>query len=193
MKKRILLVDDHAAVREGLRALLERETDFEIVGEAAFAREVVGLIERTQPDVVVLDVRLPDGNGIEVCESIKRLHPEVECVLLTAYLDVGSVVAAFLAGASGFVFKQIRGGDLVSCIRTVASGTSYFDVALMRRSFDSLGSGDQYGFDSTEAAIATGVLEGKSNRAIADELSLPERTVARRRIESFEKVRAAIS
>jgi two-component system, NarL family, response regulator DevR len=191
MTTRILLVDDHAAVRHGLRNLIEQETDFKVVGEAADARDVLPLVERAQPDVAVLDVRLPDGDGVDVCRAINGLKPGVKCVLLTAYLDVESVIAAFLAGASGFVLKQIRGGDVVSCIRSAASGASHFDVSLVRRSFDSVDSGEQYGFDSTEAAIVMGVIKGKTNRAIADELSLPERTVARRRCESLEKVRAA--
>lgn len=191
MKTRILLVDDHAAVRQGLRGLLEREPDLEVVGEAASAHEVLALVELALPDVVVLDVRMPDGDGVELCRAIKDQRPDVACVLLTAYLDVASVIAAFLAGATGFVLKQIRSDDLVSCVRTVASGANCFDVALMRRSFESLESGDQYGFDSTEAAIALGVLEGKTNSVIADELSLPEQTIERRRLESFEKVSAA--
>src|SRR6187455_2457515 len=117
MTIRIFLLDDHEIVRRGLRELLEGEEDLEVVGEAGTAEEALGRIPATRPDVAVLDVRLPDGNGIEVCREIRSRHPEISCLMLTSYADDEALFSAIMAGASGFVLKQVRGAELVEGVK----------------------------------------------------------------------------
>jgi DNA-binding NarL/FixJ family response regulator len=186
---RIIVVDDNAAVRQSIGELLANEVDFECVGEAATVGDAELLVEHARPDVVVLDVRLPDGDGVDLCRTIRSHYPGTACVMLTAYTDGDALVAALLAGAAGYFLKQIRGGDLVSCIRTVSAGSQFLDSALMGHSVASLGTGSQYDLDATELSIVRGVLEGLSNAEIAAELSLPEATVGTRRSLCFDKVR----
>ncbi len=122
MAIRVFLLDDHEVVRRGVRELLEAEDDMEVVGEADTAEIAYGRIPATNPDVAVLDVRLPDGDGIEVCREVRSNHPEIACLMLTSFSDDEALFAAIMAGAAGFVLKQVRGNDLVDAIRRVAAG-----------------------------------------------------------------------
>src|SRR5437764_14101780 len=114
---RIFLLDDHEVVRRGLRGLLEAEGDLEVTGEASTAEEALMRIPATRPDVAVLDVRLPDGSGVEVCRDIRDRHPEIQCLMLTSFADDEALFSAIMAGASGYVLKQIRSNDLVDALR----------------------------------------------------------------------------
>src|SRR5438270_765703 len=124
---RLFLRDDHGIVRRGLRELLEAEDDLEVVGEAATAADALARIPATRPDVAVLDVRLPDGSGVEVCRDIRSAHPEVQCLMLTSYADDEALFDAIMAGASGYVLKEVRAGALIDGIRQVAAGHSLLD------------------------------------------------------------------
>jgi two-component system, NarL family, response regulator DevR len=130
---RVFLVDDHELVRRGINALLSAEIDIEVVGEASTAAQAIGRIRATTPDVAVLDVRLPDGSGIDVCRDIRSTLPGTRCLMLTGYDDDEAVYAAVLAGASGYVIKDIRGSGLVESVRAVAAGRSLLDPELNRR------------------------------------------------------------
>lgn len=182
MTIRVFLLDDHEIVRTGLRALLEGEEDFAVVGEASTAQEALDRIPPTHPDVALLDVRLPDGSGIEVCREIRSSSPDVACVMLTSYADDEALVAAVLAGASGYVLKQVGATNLVDDIRRVAGGQSLLDPALTERIMARLG--DESGDDPLlarltpqERRILDLVAEGQTNRQIADTLFLAEKTV----------------
>jgi two-component system response regulator DevR len=133
---RVFVLDDHDVVRRGLKELLEDSGDIEVVGEAGTAVEARSGIPLAEPDVAVLDVRLSDGNGVEVCREIRSRHPEIKCVMLSAFDDEVTVIASILAGASGYVLKQIKGGDIVNAVRVVASGESLFEPALRVRVLD---------------------------------------------------------
>jgi two-component system, NarL family, response regulator DevR len=187
---RVALVDDHEPIRTGLRALLEREADLEVVGEASFARQVAQMAERVRPDVVVSDVRLPDGNGTELCRSIRADHPDMAWVMLSAFNDAEATLAALLAGASGFVLKQIRGGDLVSNIRSAAAGAKCTDAAVRSRALGAIADGAHFGLDETERSVAIGTVEGKSDEEIARSLGIPLLAVGKLRATSFDKVRS---
>lgn len=187
---RVALVDDNASVRIGLRSLLELESDLQVVGEASHAREVLRMVEQSRPDVVVLDVRLPDGDGVELCRAIRTEHPETACVMLTAFMDADATLAALLGGASGFVLKQIRGGDLVSCIRVAAGGRRCADPATQRRALDAIENGGGFGFDETERSVAVSTVEGRSDEEISSALGIPLDSVGSLRASSFDKVRS---
>jgi two-component system response regulator DevR len=133
---RVFVLDDHDVVRRGLKELLEDSGDIEVVGEAGTAVEALSGIPLAEPDVAVLDVRLSDGNGVEVCREIRSRHPEIRCVMFSAFDDEVTIVESIRAGASGFVLKQIRGGDIVNAVRVVASGESLFEPALRVRVLD---------------------------------------------------------
>ena len=133
---RVFVLDDHDVVRRGLKELLEDSGDIEVVGEAGTAVEARSGIPLAEPDVAVLDVRLSDGNGVEVCREIRSRHPEIKCVMLSAFDDEVTIIASILAGASGYVLKQIKGGDIVNAVRMVASGESLFEPALRVRVLD---------------------------------------------------------
>src|SRR5512146_1646566 len=119
---RVFLLDDHEVVRRGVRDLLEAEDDIEVVGEAGTAEEAVGRIPATSPDVAVLDVRLPDGSGVEVCRDVRSVRPELQCIMLTSFADDEALFEAIMAGASGYVLKQVKGAELVDAVRHVAAG-----------------------------------------------------------------------
>jgi two-component system response regulator DevR len=138
---RVFLLDDHELVRRGLYDLLSLEDDLEIVGEAATAAEALARIPAVRPDVAVLDVRLPDGNGVEVCREIRSAMPTVNCLMLTSYADDEAMVDALLAGAAGYVLKDIRGADLVGAVRRVAGGESLLDPVRSAASSTSSGKG----------------------------------------------------
>jgi two-component system, NarL family, response regulator DevR len=182
---RVFLLDDHEIVRRGLRELLEAEDDITVVGEAGTADEARRRIPATRPDVAVLDVRLPDGDGVEVCRDVRSDHPEVACLMLTSFADDDALLAAVMAGASGYVLKQVKGHDLVDDIRTVAAGGSLLDPAVTARVMERVRDGaDQPDDDEDIAAltpqerrILTLIGEGLTNRQIGEEMHLAEKTV----------------
>ena len=133
---RVFVLDDHDVVRRGLKELLEDNGDIEVVGEASTAGEARSGIPLAEPDVAVLDVRLSDGSGVQVCREIRSRHPEIKCVMFSAFDDEVAIVESILAGASGYVLKQIKGGDIVNAVRMVAGGESLFEPALRVRVLD---------------------------------------------------------
>src|SRR3954453_16809454 len=133
---RVFLLDDHDVVREGLRFLLEQQEDIVVVGESATATEATARIPARRPDVAVLDARLPDGSGIEVCRSVRAVDPSINALILTSYDDDEALFAAIMAGAAGYVLKEIKGNDLVSAVRQVAAGNSLIDPSLMVKVLD---------------------------------------------------------
>ena len=181
-KIRIFLLDDHEIVRTGLRSLLESEEDFVIVGEASTAAEARDRIPPTRPDVALLDVRLPDGSGIEVCRDIRSSEPDISCIMLTSYADDEALFAAVMAGASGYVLKQVGGSSLVDDVRRVAAGQSLLDPTLVDRITKRMHDGlvdDPLLASLTprERRILDLVAEGQTNRQIATTLFLAEKTV----------------
>lgn len=177
---RVLIVDDHEVVRLGLRGLLERADGIRVVGEAATADEAVRLAAQLQPDVVILDVRLPDRNGVEACREIRAERPETAVLMLTSYADDEALFQSILAGAAGYLLKQVRGQDLVSAIRTVASGGSLLDPALTRSVFERLRrpADDPIAeLTEQERRILELIAEGKTNREIAAIVYLSDKTV----------------
>src|SRR5580765_3364355 len=128
---RVFLLDDHEVVRRGVQELLESESDIEVVGEASTAAEALARVPALKPDVAVLDVRLPDGDGVSVCRDLRSQMPELPCLMLTSFADDEALFDAIMAGASGYVLKQIRGSDLVGAVRTVAAGGSLLDPAVV--------------------------------------------------------------
>ena len=182
MAVRVFLLDDHEVVRRGIRDLLEAEDDLEIVGEAGTAEEAVGRILATSPDVCVLDVRLPDGNGVEVCRAVRERRPELACLMLTSFSDDEALLEAVLAGASGYLLKQVRGSDLVDAVRRVAAGQSLLDptmtATLLRRIREGSTEDERLGtLTEQERKVLHLLAEGRTNRQIADELFLAEKTV----------------
>jgi DNA-binding NarL/FixJ family response regulator len=178
---RVFLLDDHEIVRRGLRELLEAEDDLEVVGEAGTAEEAFGRIPATRPDVAVLDVRLPDGNGIEVCREIRSKHPEIACLMLTSFADDEALFAAIMAGAAGFVLKQVRGAELVAGVRRVALGESLLDSAMTARVLDRLRSRPEddelAGLTAQERVLLDHIAEGLTNRQIGERMHLAEKTI----------------
>jgi two-component system, NarL family, response regulator DevR len=133
---RVFVLDDHDVVRRGLKELLEASGDIEVVGEAGSAVDARSRIPLAEPDVAVLDVRLSDGSGVEICREVRSEHPEIKCIMFSAFDDEVAVVESILAGASGFVLKEIRGGEIVNAVRMVASGESLFEPAVKARVLD---------------------------------------------------------
>ena len=182
MTTRVFLLDDHEVVRRGLRELFESEDDLTVVGEAATAQEALARVPASNPDVAVLDVRLPDGDGVEVCRDLRSAMPELKCLMLTSFADDEALFSAILAGASGYVLKQIRGSDLVSAVRRVAAGESLLDPSLTRQVMERL-RGENVEDErlarltTQERKILELIADGKTNRQIADELYLAEKTV----------------
>ncbi|MGA2519669.1 MAG: response regulator transcription factor [Acidimicrobiales bacterium] len=182
MTTRVFLLDDHEVVRRGLRELFEAEEDLTVVGEGATAEEALARVPATKPDVAVLDVRLPDGDGVEVCRDLRSAMPELKCLMLTSFADDEALFSAILAGASGYVLKQIKGSDLVSAVRRVAAGESLLDPSLTRQVMERL-RGENVEDErlarltAQERNILELIADGKTNRQIADELYLAEKTV----------------
>lgn len=179
---RTFLVDDHELVRRGVAGLLSTQADIEVVGEASTAAQARSRIRATTPDVVILDVRLPDGNGIDVCRDVRSTNPSTRCIILTAYNDDEAIYAAVLAGASGYVLKDVRGSGLVEAIRAVAEGRSLLDPALTRRVVERLRSPHSRdprlgSLGRREQQILTLIAEGMTNREIGHSLALAEKTV----------------
>ena len=179
---RVFLLDDHEIVRRGLRELLESGGTMTVVGEAGTAEEAYGRIPATTPDVAVLDVRLPDGNGVEVCREIRSRHPEINCLMLTSYSDDEALFNAIMAGAAGYVLKQIKGADLVDAVTKVAAGESLLDPKLTAKVLDRLRNGGEQDdrvkhLTDQERKILAYLAEGLTNRQIADEMFLAEKTI----------------
>jgi two-component system, NarL family, response regulator DevR len=179
---RIFLLDDHEIVRDGLRSLLETADGFEVVGEASNAAEAIARIPPTQPDVAILDVQLPDGSGVEVCREIRSAHPEIQCLMLTSFADDEALFEAIVAGASGYLLKQVRGTDIVDAVRRVAEGQSLLDPSVTKRVLDWMReprAEDERlaGLTGQERKILALIAEGLTNRQIAERMFLAEKTV----------------
>jgi len=178
----VFLLDDHEIVRRGVHDLLEAEPDITVVGEAGTAAAALARIPAIKPDVAILDVRLPDGDGVSVCREIRSRMPEVACLMLTSFGDDEALFDAIMAGASGYVLKQIRGTDLVGAVRTIASGQSLLDPEaasrVMRRMRDQAHRSDPLsGLTEQERRILELIGEGLTNRQIGERLFLAEKTV----------------
>ena len=181
---RLLVVDDHEVVRQGLVALLDRRAGFEVVAEAGTAAEAVEQARRYEPDIVVMDVRLPDGSGVEACREIRAERPSTRVVMLTSYPDEEAVLSAIVAGASGYLLKQIRARDLVSALETVGRGESLLDPAVtekvlerVRRIATGGATNELAALTPQEQKILLLVAEGKTNKEIAAEVFLSDKTV----------------
>jgi two-component system, NarL family, response regulator DevR len=182
MSIRVFLLDDHEIVRRGLRDMLEAAGGFEIVGEAGTAEEALGRIPATRPQVAVLDVRLPDGDGVEVCREVRSRHPEIHCLMLTSYADDEALFEAIMAGAAGYLLKQVKGTDLLEAIRNVAAGQSLLDPALTQRVLERIRTGSATDerisqLTDQELKIFELIGEGLTNRQIAERVHLAEKTV----------------
>jgi len=179
---RVFLLDDHEVVRRGVRELLDAEDDIAVVGEADTAERALARIPATHPDVAILDVRLPDGDGIAVCREIRSAHDEIACLILTSFSDDDALTQAVIAGAAGYLLKQIRGTDIVDAVRRVARGGSLLDPAVAERIAERL---RRPPVEDERLARLTGqerkilalIADGLTNRQIADELHLAEKTV----------------
>lgn len=179
---RVFLLDDHEVVRRGLAELFASAGGLEVVGEASTAAEALRRIPAAAPDVAVLDARLPDGSGIDVCRDIRSAHPEVRCLILTSYNDDDAVVAAVMAGAAGYVLKEVRGASLVEAVRQVASGRSLLDPSVTEHILRRLRDGATRdpvlaSLTDREREILDLITEGLTNRQIGDRLFLAEKTV----------------
>ena len=178
----VFLLDDHEVVRHGLRALLESDGDIAIVGESGSAREATARIPALRPDVAVLDARLPDGSGIDVCRDVRSIDPGIRALILTSYDDDEALFAAILAGAAGYVLKQIGSNDLVEGVRRVAAGQSLIDPALTARVLDRVRNGPEEheelaSLTEQERKILALIAEGLTNRQIGERMFLAEKTV----------------
>ena len=182
MSIRVFLLDDHEVVRRGLRDLLE-SADFEVVGEAGTVAQAVARIPALRPDVCVLDARLPDGSGIDVCRDVRSIDPTIRALILTSYDDDEALFAAIMAGAAGYVLKQVGGDDLIDAIRHVAAGRSLLDPAVTTRVLERMrtGASDQPEELATltdqERKILALIAEGMTNRQIGERMFLAEKTV----------------
>jgi two-component system, NarL family, response regulator DevR len=179
---RVFLLDDHEIVRRGVKELLEAEGDLEVVGEAGTAAEALARIPPTRPDVAVLDVRLPDGDGVQVCREIRSSHPEIQCLMLTSFADDQALFEAIMAGASGYVLKQIKGADVVEAVRSVAAGRSLLDPSVTARVLERLRKGSEEDellarLSPQERNILRLIADGLTNRQIAEQVHLAEKTV----------------
>jgi len=178
----VFLLDDHEIVRRGVHDLLEAEPDITVIGEAGTAESALARIPALKPDVAVLDVRLPDGNGVTVCREIRSKMPGVACLMLTSFGDDEALFDAIMAGAAGYVLKQIRGTDLVGAVRTIASGRSLLDPEaasrVMRRMREQAERSDPLsGLTAQERRILELIGEGLTNRQIGERMFLAEKTV----------------
>ncbi len=180
---RVFLVDDHEIVRRGIADIIDAERDLEVVGEAGSIAQAVGRIAATLPDIAVLDVRLPDGSGIDLCRTIRSAHPDIACLILTAYDDDEASYAAVLAGASGYVLKDIRGQKLIEGIRRVAAGESLIAKGMPERVVAALSASnaptdtDDADLTLRERQVLELIAAGLTNRQIGERLELAEKTV----------------
>src|ERR1700693_4056469 len=181
---RVMLVDDHEIVRDGIRAVLDAQDDIVVTSEAGSVREAIDEAARTRPDVVVMDVRLSDGSGIEATREIRAKHPNTRVLMLTSFADDEALFASIMAGASGYVLKQVKSGDLLRAIRAVGAGESLLDPAVTSAVLDRLRKGKHLMKDERlarlspqEERILTQVADGRTNREIGEDLNLAEKTV----------------
>lgn len=179
---RVFLLDDHEVVRRGVKDLIDQEDDLEVVGEAGSVAEALDAVDSTRPDVAVLDVQLADGTGIEVCRDIRSAHPEVRCMMLTSFTDEEAMLDSIVAGAAGYVLKQIRGNELVTSIRRVAAGQMLHDAVTRERALERLRRAPEEdlrlaSLTPQERRILMLLTEGLTNREIGDRMSLAEKTV----------------
>lgn len=179
----VMIVDDHEVVREGLRALLNRRAGMSVVSEAGTVAQAISEAERTQPDVIVMDVRLPDGSGIEACREIRQSRPGTRVIMLTSYADEDAVFASILAGAAGYLLKQTRGAALADAIEAVVRGESLLDPAVTQKVLERVRSGQRKPDDplstltDQEHKILVLIADGKTNKEIANEVFLSDKTV----------------
>ncbi len=179
---RVFLLDDHEVVRQGLRALLESGGDIVVVGESGLAQEAAARIPALRPDVAVLDARLPDGSGIEVCRTVRSVDPAIKALILTSYDDDEALFAAIMAGAAGYVLKEITGQDLIGAVHQVAAGNSLIDPALTARVLERVRNGpgtapELAGLTEQELKLLGLIAEGLTNRQIGERMFLAEKTV----------------
>jgi two-component system response regulator DevR len=179
---RVYLLDDHEVVRKGLRALLEGAGDIEVIGESGSAVEAANRIPALKPDVAVLDGRLPDGSGIEVCREVRSVDPTIQALILTSYDDDEALFAAIMAGASGYILKEIKGNDLVNAVRQVAAGNSLIDPALTARVLErvrnpSTVNAELASLTEQELTLLAHIADGLTNRQIGEQMFLAEKTV----------------
>jgi two-component system response regulator DevR len=179
---RVFLLDDHEVVRRGLADLLDGDDELEVVGEAGTAEDALARIPAVRPDVAVLDVRLPDGNGIEVCREIRSKHPEVACLMLTSFADDEAMFAAIMAGAAGFLLKQVRGIELVDGIRRAARGESLLDPTTTARVLDRIRTrtdepDELAELTPQERVLLDHIAQGLTNRQIGEQMHLAEKTI----------------
>ena len=179
---RVFLLDDHEVVRRGIADLLTQDGDIEIVGESGSAVEAVHRIPALHPNVAVLDARLPDGNGIDVCRDVRAVDPTIQGLILTSYEDDEALFSAIMAGAAGYVLKQIRGTDLVDAVRRVAAGQSLLDPAVTARVLDRIRSGVEQpnelkSLTDQERRILEYIAQGLTNHEIAQKMFLADKTV----------------
>jgi two-component system, NarL family, response regulator DevR len=179
---RVFLLDDHELVRRGIKELLEGEGDILVVGESGLAREAARRIPALRPHVAILDGRLPDGSGIDVCREVRSVDPSIRGLILTSYDDDDALFAAIMAGASGYILKQVRGHDFVETVRRVASGQSTLDPTLVSKVLERVRTGppqdrELEGLTAQEHKILEHIGEGLTNRQIAESMFLAEKTV----------------
>jgi two-component system response regulator DevR len=183
MTTRVFLVDDHEIVRRGIADIIDAERDLEVVGEASTVRQALGRVAATMPDVVVLDVQLPDGSGIDLCRSILSAHAGMRCLMLTAFDDDQASYASVLAGASGYVLKEVRGQKLIEGIRAVAAGRTLLTQAISDRVVEALSAArvsatrDEPELTLRERQVLQLIADGLTNRQIGERLELAEKTV----------------
>ena len=180
---RVFLLDDHEVVRRGVRDLLESEGDIAVVGEASTAAEALARVPAVRPDVAVLDVRLPDGDGVTVCRDLRDLLPDLACLMLTSFADDEALFDAIMAGAAGYVLKQVRGADILGAVRTVAAGGSLLDPRTTARVMERLrhppaaANDPLAGLSEQERRVLDLIGEGLTNRQIGERMFLAEKTV----------------
>jgi DNA-binding NarL/FixJ family response regulator len=182
-KVTIMLVDDHDVVRVGLKTLLDRRPGFTVVGEAGTVAEAIAVAHQSSPDVIVMDIRLPDGNGVEACREIRAERPDTKVIMLTSYADDEAIYGSIMAGASGYLLKQTRGQNLAEAIERVARGESLLDPSVTNRVLERMralarGEGDELAaLSEQEKKILGRIAEGKTNKEIAEEVFLSDKTV----------------
>ena len=181
---RVMLVDDHEIVRDGIRAMLESQDDIVVTSEAGTVRDAIDEAARTRPDVIVMDVRLSDGSGIEATREIRAARPATKVLMLTSFADDEALFASIMAGASGYVLKQVKSGDLLHAIRAVGAGDSLLDPSMTTAVLDRLRKGKHLMTDEKlarlspqEERILQQIADGKTNKEIGDDLNLAEKTV----------------
>ena len=181
---RVMLVDDHEIVRDGIRAMLESQDDIVVTSEAGTVRDAIDEAARTRPDVIVMDVRLTDGSGIEATREIRAARPATKVLMLTSFADDEALFASIMAGASGYVLKQVKSGDLLHAIRAVGAGDSLLDPSMTTAVLDRLRKGKHLMADEKlarlspqEERILQQIADGKTNKEIGDDLNLAEKTV----------------